>query len=115
MIFMEKIITLFFNFMMTAMVLSTISKFACDGILAAWSVQNAWIKRGVVLLMNMLLTYYTCLVLNSYTLIETFIVLLFVIAGADALHSAMNKIKEFKFVENTQMSIPDNTEYSEEE
>ena len=93
---MEKIITLFFNFMMTAMVLSTISKFACDGILAAWSVQNAWIKRGVVLLMNMLLTYFTCLVLNSYTLIETFIVLLFVIAGADALHSAMNKIKEFK-------------------
>ena len=112
---MEQVITLFFNFMMTAMVVATITKFVCDGIITAWAIDNVWLKRATVLLMNMLLTYYSCQVLNSFTYIETFIVLLFAIAGADALHSAMNKIKEFKFVENTQMSIPDNTEYSEEE
>lgn len=111
---LQSIITLFFGYMMVAIVLSTISKFVCDGIIAAWSIQNGWLKRFVVLAMNVLLTYYVCLILNSYAYIEAAMVLLFVISGADALHNALNKIKEYTVVTNTQTSIPEVTEYSED-
>lgn len=110
----QAIIELFFNYIIIAMILSTISKFVCEGIIDAWGVSNAWLKRLFVILMNGLLTYYATLVLNQYEIIECVIVMLFTCAGAEALHNAVNRIKKYKDLDNVE-SLPENTEYIDSE
>ena len=110
----QTIIELFFNYIIIAMILSTISKFSCEGIIDAWGIGNAWIKRLVVILMNGLLTFYVTQVLNQYQIIECVIVMLFTCAGAEALHKAINKIKDYKDLGNID-SLPEATEYIDSE
>lgn len=109
----QAIIELFFNYIIIAMILSTISKFSCDGIINAWGISNAWLKRLFVVLMNGLLTYYATLVLNQYAIIECVIVMLFTCAGAEAMHNTINKIKQYQDISNVE-SLPESTEYVEE-
>lgn len=110
----QAIIELFFNYIIMAMILSTISKFSCEGVIDAWGISKVWLKRVLVILINGLLTFYVTRVLNQFAIIECVIVMLFTCAGAEALHMAINRIKEYKDISNVE-SLPETTEFDDRE
>ena len=111
---LQQMITFFMELLLLSIVLATISKFTNDGILTAWGITNAWIKRLLVFLVNVLLTYFSCRVLNDFDWIVCGIVLLFVAAGADSLHKIVNEISDLNSINNVE-SIPEATQFDDTE
>ena len=107
---LQGVVELFFDLMSKALLLSVISKAVSEGIIDAWSVQNAWFKRLLVLAMNGMLTYYVMFVLGTSTIYEFVILLLFTCAGAEAIHSVINQLKN-----QNQVSLPETTEFDDSE
>lgn len=107
------LIELLFRLIGIALVLSTISRFTSEGMINAWGITSAWMKRALVLCLNTLLVFYAMFVHYDYAYIEGCIVLLLTCAGADSIHSMLNKVKAYK--EDTPFgSQPETTEYDSE-
>ena len=114
---MENIITLIetlINFVTIGFVLSTVSRYTCEGILNALGVSKAWMKRAFVFAVNLFVVYYAMFVLYTYTIFDAIIVLLFVCAGTEALHSMLTQLKRTREEVTLTETVPVETEYSEE-
>ena len=114
---MENIITLIetlINFVTIGLVLSTISRYTCEGILNALGVTRVWLKRAFVFSVNLFVVYYAMFVLYTYTIYDAIIVLLFVCAGTEALHSILTQLKKSKEEVTLTETVPEETEYNDE-
>ncbi len=109
-----KLIETLINFVTIGFVLSTISRYTCEGILNALGVSKVWLKRVFVFLVNLFVVYYAMFILYSYTIYDATLVLLFVCAGTEALHSMLTQLKKSKEEVTLKETLPETTEYYEE-
>ena len=114
---MEAIIELIetlLRFVMIGFVLSTVSRYTCEGILNALGISKVWLKRVFVFGVNLFIVYYTMFILYSYTYYDATIVLLFVCAGTEALHNMITQLKKAKEEVALNETLPESTEYFDE-
>lgn len=114
---MEVIIELIetiLKFLMIGFVLSTVSRYTCEGILNALGVSKVWLKRVFVFVVNLFIVYYTMFIQYSYTYYDAAMVLLFVCAGTEALHNMITQLKKAKEEVTLNETLPQTTEYYDE-
>ena len=114
---METIIELIetlLRFVMIGFVLSTVSRYTCEGILNALGVTTVWVKRLFVFAVNLFVVCYAMFILYSYTIYDAILVLLFVCAGTEALHNMITQLKKAKEEVTLNETLPESTEYFDE-
>lgn len=109
-----KLIEALINFVTIGFVLSTISRYTCEGILNALGISTVLLKRIFVFLVNVFITYYAMFVLYSYTYYDAVLVLLFVCAGTEALHNILTQLKKSKEEVSLNETLAETTEYHDE-
>ena len=114
---MEAIIELIetlIKFVTMGFVLSTVSRYTCEGILNAIGVSKVWLKRVFVFAVNLFVVCYAMFILYSYTIYDAILVLLFVCAGTEALHSILTQLKKSKEEVTLVETLPEETEFNDE-